>query len=118
MPGAGNCAPPRCVRCYDPRLGHFRSRDTFLGVTTDPASQHPYSYYRNNPTILSDPPGEIANVPSLVAAYAAFEVASTVIDAAITVEIIADPYASLREALLTAGLFFAGTVPRGYATVL
>ena len=49
------------ARYYDPTIGRFVSQDPFAGFDEDIQSLNRFSYGRNNPVILTDPSGEIAN---------------------------------------------------------
>jgi len=49
------------ARYYDPEVGRFISRDSFPGFDTDTQSLNRYVYVNNNPALLTDPSGEIAN---------------------------------------------------------
>jgi RHS repeat-associated protein len=95
------------ARSYDPSTGRFFSKDPFPGFLTNPASQHPYSYVQNNPANLVDPSGELAVLPVLAVAWAAFEIGSTIYDAYTTVNTLRDPCASTWEKVGTTGLFAA-----------
>jgi len=44
-------------RFYDPKLGRFLTRDSYLGDITDVPTLHRYTYARNNPTGYIDPDG-------------------------------------------------------------
>ena len=48
------------ARYYDPMTGRFLTKDPFPGLSTIPASLHPYAYAANNPLLYTDPSGEIA----------------------------------------------------------
>ncbi|MEA2623561.1 MAG: hypothetical protein QOH61_2471 [Chloroflexota bacterium] len=49
------------ARLYDPTLGRFLSRDTFLGVASAPQSHNPYAYAQDNPLRYTDPSGHFVN---------------------------------------------------------
>jgi RHS repeat-associated protein len=49
------------ARYYDPDLGRFVSRDTWLGAPDAPQTQNRYSYATNNPATLTDPSGHIVD---------------------------------------------------------
>ena len=44
-------------RFYDPKIGRFLTRDTYLGDIADVPTLHRYQYSRNNPTGYIDPDG-------------------------------------------------------------
>ncbi|MFB0535688.1 MAG: hypothetical protein ACETWR_11990, partial [Anaerolineae bacterium] len=50
--------------------GRFLTRDPFPGLTTRPATLHPYTYGLNNPVLYVDPTGEFAFLPLLAVAAA------------------------------------------------
>ena len=96
------------ARYYDQATGRFISKDPFQGLLINPTSQHHYSYAFNNPTNWTDPSGEIC-LPCLgLAAWAAYEVGSSVLDGYSTISIWNDPCATPGEKWLTTGLFAAG----------
>ena len=45
------------ARYYDPRMGRFQTRDSYLGEITKPLSLNRYVYTANNPVMYSDPSG-------------------------------------------------------------
>ena len=45
------------ARYYDPRIGRFNRRDSFMGRRTDPLSLNRYVYCKNNPIRYTDPSG-------------------------------------------------------------
>ena len=47
------------ARYYDPAIGRFLSKDTYIGTLDDPLSQHLYAYVGNNPVLYVDPSGHI-----------------------------------------------------------
>jgi len=58
------------ARYYSPSLGRFMSRDPFPGIMGLPATLHPYLYALNNPVLYTDPSGEFAFIPLIIAAVA------------------------------------------------
>jgi len=46
------------ARYYNPNLKVFMSRDPWGGISTQPATQYPYSYVGNNPVNRTDPGGQ------------------------------------------------------------
>ncbi|MEK7644522.1 MAG: CARDB domain-containing protein [Patescibacteria group bacterium] len=48
------------ARYYNPRLGRFISRDSFLGRAGDSLSRNRYAYVKNNPLKFTDPTGNVA----------------------------------------------------------
>ncbi len=53
------------ARYYDPEHGRFLSQDAFAGAPDDPPSLHKYAYARNQPTLYSDPDGNVAIVDNV-----------------------------------------------------
>lgn len=49
------------ARYYDPSLGRFLSRDTWLGAPSEPQTLNHYTYANNNPTTLTDPSGHFVD---------------------------------------------------------
>ena len=98
------------ARYYDPAVGRFISRDAFPGFDTNPASQHAYAYALNDPVNLTDPSGEFPPLWAAigVAAWTAFEIGSSGLDAYNTAATLADPCATSEQKLFTTGLFAAG----------
>jgi len=47
------------ARYFDPKLGRFLTRDSFLGQIDEPPSLHRYLYANDNPTTFIDPTGFI-----------------------------------------------------------
>jgi len=58
------------ARYYAPSQGRFMSRDPFPGMMGMPATLHPYVYALNNPVLYTDPSGEFAFIPLIIAAVA------------------------------------------------
>ena len=50
------------ARHYDPQLGAFTTRDTYLGDLKTPISQNRYTYAHNNPVRYADPSGHRLHV--------------------------------------------------------
>ena len=50
------------ARHYDPQLGAFTTRDTYLGDLKTPISQNRYTYAHNNPVRYADPSGHRLDV--------------------------------------------------------
>ncbi|OGL35454.1 hypothetical protein A3A68_01065 [Candidatus Saccharibacteria bacterium RIFCSPLOWO2_01_FULL_48_13] len=55
------------ARYYDPTTGNFTSRDPIDGELTNPQSQNGYNYTNDNPVNMTDPSGEFAFIPLLIA---------------------------------------------------
>ena len=53
------------ARHYDPQLGAFTTRDTYLGDVKTPISQNRYTYAHNNPVRYADPSGHRLDVDGL-----------------------------------------------------
>ena len=47
------------ARYYDPAIGRFLTKDTYLGTLDDPLSQNLYAYVGNNPVLYVDPSGHV-----------------------------------------------------------
>lgn len=45
------------VRDYDPRAQEWSTPDAYVGDVSDPMSQQPYAWNRNNPSLYEDPSG-------------------------------------------------------------
>ncbi|MCO1604048.1 RHS repeat-associated core domain-containing protein [Desulfosporosinus nitroreducens] len=56
------------ARYYDPSMGRFQTRDSYLGEIMSPLSLNRYVYTANNPVMYSDPSGHIPN-PDTFQAY-------------------------------------------------
>jgi RHS repeat-associated protein len=55
------------ARYYNPMNGQFITRDPFAGIYNLPSTMNGYSYANNNPVLLTDPSGDFAWLPILVA---------------------------------------------------
>lgn len=53
------------ARYYDPSLGRFTSRDSWAGLTVQPASLNRFAYANNNPSTLVDPSGRSSSSKAL-----------------------------------------------------
>jgi len=59
------------ARLYDPENGRFLTPDPIEGIDSDPSTQNPYVYTRNNPVNSTDPSGKFDwNLPSVLTAMA------------------------------------------------
>jgi RHS repeat-associated protein len=65
------------ARLYDPESGRFTTPDPLEGMDSDPATQNPYLYVRNNPVNSTDPSGKSEN----------FSLASVVMTSALIVTV-------------------------------
>jgi RHS repeat-associated protein len=54
------------ARFYDPEVGRFLSEDPAAGDPLNPPSLHRYLYAYQNPTVFTDPSGEIALIDNLI----------------------------------------------------
>jgi RHS repeat-associated protein len=59
------------ARYFSPMLRVFMSVDPYAGATSQPQSQHPYSYVHNNPVNHTDPSGEciFGGIDTLICGY-------------------------------------------------
>ncbi len=69
-------------RLYDPLLGRFFSPDNYVQLPDFAQSYNRYSYCLNNPLKYTDPSGELFGIDDAVFAFAAFNVASSMMQAA------------------------------------
>ena len=69
-------------RLYDPLLGRFFSPDNYVQLPDFTQSYNRYSYCLNNPLKYTDPSGELFGIDDAVFAFAAFNVASSMMHAA------------------------------------
>jgi RHS repeat-associated protein len=63
------------ARYYDPDLGRFTSRDTWMGSPSSPQTQNRYAYANNNPTTNTDPSGHVVDT-FVDVAFIVFDVTS------------------------------------------
>ena len=69
-------------RIYDPVLGRFFSPDDYVQLPDFTQSYNRYSYCLNNPLKYTDPSGELFGIDDAVFAFAAFNLASSMMQAA------------------------------------
>lgn len=69
-------------RLYAPLLGRFFSPDNYVQLPDFAQSYNRYSYCLNNPLKYTDPSGELFGIDDAVFAFAAFNVASSMMQAA------------------------------------
>ena len=69
-------------RLYDPALGRFLSPDNFVQMPDNSQSFNRYSYCLNNPLKYTDPSGELFGIDDAVLAFAIFNAASSMMQAA------------------------------------
>ena len=58
------------ARWYDPSMGAFGSRDSYLGDAADPATLNRYAYAGGNPVAACDPTGHVARRRSMASMIA------------------------------------------------
>lgn len=69
-------------RLYDPILGRFLSPDNYVQMPDFSQSFNRYSYCLNNPLKYTDPDGELFGIDDAIIAFAAFSMASSMMQAA------------------------------------
>lgn len=69
-------------RLYDPMLGRFFSPDNYVQETENSQNFNRYSYCLNNPLKYTDPSGELFGIDDAVIAFAVFNLASSMMQAA------------------------------------
>ena len=69
-------------RVYDPTLGRFLSPDNYVQMPDNTQSFNRYSYCINNPLKYVDPSGELFGIDDIFIAFAAFNIASSMMQAA------------------------------------
>ena len=69
-------------RLYDPILGRFLSPDSYVQMPDFSQSFNRYSYCLNNPLKYTDPSGELFGIDDAIIAFAAFSMASSMMQAA------------------------------------
>lgn len=69
-------------RLYDPMLGRFFSPDNYVQLPDFSQSFNRYSYCLNNPLKYVDPSGELFGIDDAIGAFAFFNVASSMMQAA------------------------------------
>ncbi len=69
-------------RVYDPSLGRFLSPDSYVQMPDNTQSFNRYSYCINNPLKYVDPSGELFGIDDILIAFAAFNIASSMMQAA------------------------------------
>ncbi len=73
-------------RVYDPALGRFLSPDNFVQLPDFTQSFNRYSYCLNNPMKYTDPSGELFGIDDAIFAFAAFNMAGSMMRAAVNGE--------------------------------
>ena len=68
-------------RLYDPVLGHFFSPDNYVQLPDYSQSFNRYSYCLNNPLKYTDPSGNLFGIDDAIIAFAAFNMASGMMQA-------------------------------------
>lgn len=69
-------------RLYDPLLGRFFSPDNYVQLPDFSQSYNRYSYCLNNPLKYTDPSGELFGIDDAIIAFALFNAASSMMQAA------------------------------------
>ena len=69
-------------RLYDPILGRFFSPDNYVQMPDNSQNFNRYSYCLNNPLKYTDPSGNLFGIDDAVIAFAAFNMASSMMQAA------------------------------------
>ena len=69
-------------RVYDPALGRFLSPDNYVQMPDNTQSFNRYAYCVNNPLKYVDPSGELFGIDDIFIAFAAFNIASSMMQAA------------------------------------
>jgi len=69
-------------RLYDPVLGRFFSPDNYVQMPDNSQNFNRYSYCLNNPLKYTDPSGNLFGIDDAVIAFAAFNMASSMMQAA------------------------------------
>ena len=69
-------------RLYDPLLGRFFSPDNYVQLPDFSQSYNRYSYCLNNPLKYTDPSGELFGIDDAIIAFALFNTASSMMQAA------------------------------------
>ena len=69
-------------RLYDPVLGRFFSPDNYVQMPDNSQSFNRYSYCLNNPLKYMDPSGNLFGIDDAIIAFAAFNMASSMMQAA------------------------------------
>ena len=69
-------------RLYDPVLGRFFSPDNYVQMPDNSQSFNRYSYCLNNPLKYTDPSGNLFGIDDAIIAFAAFNMASSMMQAA------------------------------------
>lgn len=71
-------------RLYDPVLGVFLSPDNYVQDPDNSQNYNRYSYCLNNPLKYTDPSGELFGIDDAIVAFAAFNIANSMMRAAFT----------------------------------
>ena len=69
-------------RLYDPVLGRFFSPDNYVQMPDNSQNFNRYSYCLNNPLKYTDPSGNLFGIDDVIIAFAAFNMASSMMQAA------------------------------------
>ena len=69
-------------RLYDPVLGRFFSPDNYVQMSDNSQNFNRYSYCLNNPLKYTDPSGDLFGIDDVIIAFAAFNMASSMMQAA------------------------------------
>ena len=103
-------------RLYDPVLGRFFSPDNYVQMPDNSQSFNRYSYCLNNPLKYTDPSGNLFVIDDVAIAFAAFNMASSMMQAAFEGKSVWKAGAlSLLSSALTYGI---GELFQGAATTL